>query len=201
MPINRDQITAVILAGGKGRRMGGEDKGLMELHGRPLIKHVLAIIAPQVGAVIINANRNLDRYAGFGYPVLRDDLQDFQGPLAGFSAAMAAVTTPYIVTMPCDGPLLPVDYVETMAAALEREQAELAVAHSGGRLQPVHALLPCSLRPSLESYLKRGDRKIELWYRSHRLAVVDFSHCAQAFQNINTTQERERLMLEAERVC
>ena len=90
MPINRDQITAVILAGGKGRRMGGEDKGLMELHGRPLIKHVLAIIAPQVGAVIINANRNLDRYAGFGYPVLRDDLQDFQGPLAGFSAAMAA---------------------------------------------------------------------------------------------------------------
>ena len=103
MPISREQITAVILAGGRGRRMGGDDKGLVELNGRPLIKHVLAVIAPQVSSVILNANRNLDRYAGFGYPVVRDDLLGFQGPLAGFAAAMAAATTPYLITMPCDG--------------------------------------------------------------------------------------------------
>ena len=196
MPIDRNQITAVILAGGKGRRMGGQDKGLVELDGRPLIKHVLAIIAPQVGTVIVNANRNLDRYAGFGYPVVRDDLQDFQGPLAGFAAAMAVANTPFIITLPCDGPLLPVDYVKTMAGVLESEQAELAVAHSGDRLQPVYALLPCSLRPSLEKYLKKGDRKIDIWYQTHRVALADFSHCPQAFRNINTPLERDLLLSE-----
>jgi len=199
MTINRNQITAVILAGGKGRRMGGEDKGLMELHGRPLIKHVLSNIAPQVGAVIVNANRNLDRYAGFGYPVVRDDLEGFQGPLAGFSAAMAVATTPYIVTMPCDGPLLPVDYVLTMTNALENGDAELAVAHSGERLQPVYALLPGSLRSSLLAYLEKGDRKIDLWYQTHSMAVADFSHCPEAFRNINTPDERDQLMLESVR--
>ncbi|HXK56765.1 MAG TPA: molybdenum cofactor guanylyltransferase MobA [Gammaproteobacteria bacterium] len=199
MTINRDQITAVILAGGKGRRMGGQDKGLLELKGRPLIKHVLSAIAPQVGTVIINANRNLNRYAGFGYPVVRDDLQGFQGPLAGFAAAMAAATTPYILTMPCDGPLLPVGYARTMADALESSGAELAVAHSGERLQPVHALLCRSLEPSLLAYLESGDRKIDLWYRDHRMAIADFSHCPEAFRNINTPDEREHLMRESER--
>lgn len=197
MPIDSSQITAVILAGGRGRRMGGQDKGLVELNGRPLIKHVLSIIAPQVGTVIVNANRNLDRYAGFGYPVVRDNLRDYQGPLAGFAAAMAAAHTPFIITLPCDGPLLPDHYVASMSAALEREDAELAVAHSGERLQPVHALLRCSLRPSLERYLQQGDRKIDLWYRSHRMALADFSRCPQAFRNINTPDERDHLMREA----
>ena len=194
MPVNSSQITAVILAGGRGRRMGNKDKGLLELNGRPLIKHVLALIAPQVEAVMINANRNLDRYAGFGYPVVRDDLEDFQGPLAGFAAAMADATTPYIITVPCDGPLLPAGYVQTMIDALENEGAELAVAHNGERLQPVHALLPCSLRPNLLDYLEKGDRKIDLWYQTHRMAVADFSHCPEAFHNINTPDDRNRLL-------
>jgi len=197
-PIENHQITAVILAGGRGTRMGGQDKGLVELNGRPLIKHVLSIIAPQVGAVIVNANRNLERYAGFGYPVVRDHLLDYQGPLAGFAAAMAAAHTPFIITLPCDGPQLPDDYVGSMTAALEREDAELAVAYSGERLQPVHALLRCSLLPSLERYLKQGDRKIDLWYQLHRVALADFSHCPRAFRNINTPDERDRLMREVE---
>jgi len=199
MPIERDQITAVILAGGRGRRMGGEDKGLLELNGRPLIKHVLTLIAPQANSVIINANRNLDRYAGFGYQVVRDDLQGFQGPLAGFSAAMAAATTPYIVTIPCDGPLLPVDYIQTMIDTLEHSEAELAVAHSGERLQPVYALLPCSLNASLLDYLENGDRKIDLWYQTRRMAIANFSRCPEAFRNINTPAERDLLMQDAGR--
>ena len=195
--VNRSQITAVVLAGGRGRRMGGADKGLIELNGRPLIKHVLAAIAPQVAAVIVNANRNLDRYAGFGYPVVRDDLAGFQGPLAGFAAAMAAAATPYILTLPCDGPLLPADYLQTMSAALENDDAELAVAHNGNRLQPVYALLPCTLRPSLVAYLNNGDRKIDLWYATQRMALADFSHCPEVFRNINTPDERDRLMRES----
>lgn len=197
MPVNNSQITAVILAGGRGRRMGGEDKGLIELNGRPLIKHVLATIAPQVAAVIVNANRNLDRYAGFGYPVVRDDLAGFQGPLAGFAAAMAVVSTPYIITLPCDGPLLPTDYVRTMSAVLENDGVELVVAHNGERLQPVYALLPCALRPNLLEYLENGDRKIDLWYQTHSMALADFSHCPEAFRNINTPDERDRLMQES----
>ncbi|MCP4288348.1 MAG: molybdenum cofactor guanylyltransferase [Gammaproteobacteria bacterium] len=197
MPINSSQITAVILAGGRGRRMGGEDKGLVKLNGRPLISHILDVIAPQVGSVIVNANRNLDRYANFGYPVVRDDLEGFQGPLAGFAAAMSVTATPYIVTMPCDGPLLPDDYVETMINSLENEEAELSVAHNGERLQPVYALIPCSLRPSLADYLRNGDRKIDLWYNNHRMVTTDFSHCPDAFRNINTPDERDRLMRES----
>ncbi|MCB1762949.1 MAG: molybdenum cofactor guanylyltransferase, partial [Gammaproteobacteria bacterium] len=165
MSIDSNQITAVILAGGRGRRMGGQDKGLLELDGRPLIKHVLTGIAPHVGAVIINANRNLDRYSGFGYPVVRDDLAGFQGPLAGFAAAMVAATTPYIITLPCDGPRVPVAYVQTMRVTLQSSGAELAVAHDGERLQPVYALVPCSLSADLINFLAKGDRKIELWYQ------------------------------------
>ena len=194
MSIDSNQITAVILAGGRGRRMGGQDKGLLELDGRPLIKHVLTGIAPHVGAVIINANRNLDRYSGFGYPVVRDDLAGFQGPLAGFAAAMVAATTPYIITLPCDGPRVPVAYVQTMRLTLQSSGAELAVAHDGERLQPVYALVPCSLSADLINFLAKGDRKIELWYRLRHITVADFSSCAETFRNINTPDERDRLL-------
>ena len=194
MSIDSNQITAVILAGGRGHRMGGQDKGLLELDGRPLIKHVLAGIAPHVGAVIINANRNLDRYSGFGYPVVRDDLAGFQGPLAGFAAAMVASTTPYIITLPCDGPRVPVAYVQTMRVTLQSSGAELAVAHDGERLQPVYALVPCSLSADLINFLAKGDRKIELWYQRRHFTVADFSSCAEAFRNINTPDERDQLL-------
>lgn len=186
-------VTAVILAGGRGSRMGGVDKGLVELNGRPLIEHVISAIAGQVGAVVINANRNLARYEAFGYPVIADSMDDYQGPLAGFLAAMAVVDTDDIVTVPCDGPLLSDDLVARLQHARERENADIAVAHDGHRLQPVHALIPVRLRDSLQRYLDAGDRKIDLWYARHRVAHADFSDLPSTFVNVNTAEERDRL--------
>ena len=191
--MDREQITAVVLAGGRGRRMDGRDKGLVELAGKPLIEHIIAGLAPQVGGILINANRNRERYLGYGYPVIGDSLEDYQGPLAGFAAAMQAIETPYMVTLPCDAPQVVDTLVERLCEALQSEQAEIAVAHDGRRMQPVYALVPKSLLPSLTEFLQAGDRKIDLWYARHRLALADFSNVADAFRNINTPQERERL--------
>jgi molybdenum cofactor guanylyltransferase len=186
-------VTAVILAGGRGSRMGGRDKGLVELNGRPLIEHVISAIAGQVDALVINANRNLARYGAFGYPVITDSMLDFQGPLAGFLAAMSSVDSEDIVTLPCDGPLVCDDYVARLLRARERDQAEIAVAHDGRRMQPVYALIPVHLRDSLQRYLDAGDRKIDLWYGQHRLALADFSDLPSTFVNVNTPEERDRL--------
>jgi molybdenum cofactor guanylyltransferase len=187
------EITAVILAGGRGSRMGGIDKGLVELNGKPLIQHVIAAIEPQVGTLMINANRNHQTYAALGYPVVSDSLQDYQGPLAGFLAAMEAAQTADILTLPCDGPLLADDLVERLYQAREREQTDIAVAFDGKRLQPVYALIPTRLKASLQAYLDGGDRKIDLWYGQHRFAKADFSDIPATFVNINTPEERDRL--------
>ncbi|WP_369162738.1 molybdenum cofactor guanylyltransferase MobA [Candidatus Thiodiazotropha sp. LNASS1] len=186
-------VTAVILAGGRGRRMGGEDKGLIELNGRPLVQHVISAIQPQVAAILINANRNQERYAAFGYPVIADSLLDYQGPLAGFIAAMQAVATEDMLTLPCDGPLVPPDLVERLYEARQLAGADIAVAHDGDRLQPVYALIPKRLADSLQRYLDRGDRKIDLWYEEHRVAHADFSDIPRTFINVNTLQERDNL--------
>lgn len=189
----QQDVTAVILAGGRGSRVGGADKGLLEFNGRPLIEHVIDAVAGQVRGLMINANRNLVRYQRFGYPVIADSLVDYQGPLAGFLAAMETVQTPYILTLPCDGPLLAADLVARLVSALERESAEIAVAHDGRRLQPVYALIPVALKESLQAYLAGGDRKIDLWYARHRLARADFSDLPDTFVNVNTLEERDRL--------
>ncbi|MEW8506845.1 MAG: molybdenum cofactor guanylyltransferase MobA [Candidatus Thiodiazotropha sp.] len=186
-------ITAVILAGGRGRRMGGEDKGLIELNGEPLIKHVIAAIAPQVGPILINANRNQARYEAFGYPVVADSLLNYQGPLAGFITALEAIATEDMVTLPCDGPLVPGDMVERLYQARQSANADIAVAHDGKRLQPVHALIPKRLSESLQGYLDGGDRKIDLWYERHRVVHADFSDIPRTFINVNTLQERDSL--------
>lgn len=199
-PISQQQVSAVILAGGMGRRMGGQDKGQLELNGRPLIEHVLETIQPQVKTILINANRHQAEYARYGYPVVPDLLQGYQGPLAGFATGMRAATTPYIVTLPCDGPFSPPDLFARMAAALEKEHADIAVAHDGERLQPVYALLPISLLASLESFLAAGERKIDLWYAQHKMVRVDFSDVAKTFRNINTPQDQHRLQQEGRSV-
>ncbi|MES9987900.1 MAG: molybdenum cofactor guanylyltransferase MobA [Candidatus Thiodiazotropha endolucinida] len=186
-------VTAVILAGGRGRRMGGEDKGLIELNGRPLVQHVISAIQPQVATILINANRNQERYAAFGYPVIADSLLDYQGPLAGFIAALQAVETEDMLTLPCDGPLVPPDLVERLYEARQSAGADIAVAHDGDRLQPVYALIPKRLADSLQRYLDRGDRKIDLWYEEHRVAHADFSDIPRTFINVNTLQERDNL--------
>ncbi|MDZ7753707.1 MAG: molybdenum cofactor guanylyltransferase MobA [Gammaproteobacteria bacterium] len=186
-------ITALVLAGGRGRRMGGRDKGLVELRGRPLVAHVVEAIAPQVEKVLINANRNRDRYAAFGWPVVSDALTDYQGPLAGFAVGMAASHTPLLLTLPCDGPMVAPDLAARLAVALEGSGADIAVAHDGTRMQPVYALIRCALLPSLEAFLAAGDRKIDLWYERHHTVSADFSHFPEQFTNVNTPEERARL--------
>ncbi|MEJ2507964.1 MAG: molybdenum cofactor guanylyltransferase MobA [Gammaproteobacteria bacterium] len=192
MPI-RDDITGVILAGGQARRMGGEDKGLIALGGRPMIEYALAALEPQVGDLLINANRNHERYAGYGFPVLADRQSGYCGPLAGMVSAMAAARTPYLATVPCDCPQLPGDLVERLAHALGRDDADIAVAHDGERMQPVFALIKTGLFDDLESWLDSGERKIDRWYARHRVALADFSDCPQTFENVNTLEERDAL--------
>ncbi len=181
-------VTGVILAGGKGRRMGGLDKGWIELGGTPLIQRTLTLLAPQVHSIVINANRSLERYQTLGYPVVADIMADFQGPLAGFATAMAAAKTDYIVTVPCDTPRLPSDLVLRLSAVLDQEHT-LSVAHDGQRLQPVFALIPVSMLPNLQIFLHQGGRKIDLWYAEHSMATADFSHCPDCFNNVNTPQQ------------
>ena len=191
--LNKQDVTAVILAGGKGRRMQGKDKGLVELADLPLIEHVITAIKPQVKIIIINANRNQQQYAHYGYQVISDTLDDYQGPLAGYFSAMKEATTSHIITLPCDGPLLAGDLVERLISASNAEDAEIAVAHDGERMQPVYSLIPVSLAASLGDYLDSGERKIDLWYKQHRLALADFSDCPETFRNVNTDKERDSL--------
>jgi molybdenum cofactor guanylyltransferase len=182
-------VTGVVLAGGRAQRMGGQDKGLLSLAGVTMVEHVLNALKPQVGRILINANRHHDLYAAYGYPVVPDNLEGFCGPLAGMASAMQAASTTYIVTAPCDSPFVPPDLVRRLYESLAVKQAEISTAHDGERLHPVFALLDCSLLPSLLDYLHGGGRKIETWYNQHRLAIADFSGCKDVFFNINTPEE------------
>ncbi len=190
--MTRADITGVILAGGRGRRMGGVDKGLQDLEGRPMVQRVLERISPQVGSVLINANQNLARYAAFGRPVLPDRIPDFAGPLAGLHAAMEQTATPLIATVPCDSPFLPADLVQRLHAALVADNAELAVARTGGRAQRAFCLARRELLPRLAAFLAAGDRKVGLWHATLKVAEVDFDDEAAAFDNINTPEELAR---------
>lgn len=192
-PAVHSQITAVILAGGQGSRMDCKDKGLVKFCNKPLIAHVIEKLLPQVESIIINANRNTADYEAFGYPVIADSMNNFQGPLAGFMAAMDAVTTQYMLCVPCDGPMLSDELVVRLANQLLEENAEIAAAHDGNRLQPVYVLISTQLKESLAQYLQSGERKIDQWYAHHQLSVVDFSDSPDTFININTHQQREAL--------
>ncbi|MDD9824153.1 MAG: molybdenum cofactor guanylyltransferase [Gammaproteobacteria bacterium] len=196
-PDARPQVTGLILAGGRARRMAGRDKGLLPLAGRPLAQYALSALAPQVQRLLISANRNRERYAAFGYPVIEDDLADFAGPLAGVASALAVCQTPYVATAPCDSPLLAPDLVARLLQALRAaDGAMLSVARDGERLQPVFALLDRRLYPSLQAYLAAGGRKIDPWLRQERAVEVDFSDRPRMFRNINTPEERNALETE-----
>jgi molybdenum cofactor guanylyltransferase len=190
MSTSNKDITAVILAGGQGRRMGGKDKGLIEFDGQPLVAILIDRLEPQISNIMINANRNRERYLAFGYPVVSDQLDDYQGPLAGFACAMNAVDTDFILTLPCDGPLLASDYVTRFIASQVQTGAPICVADDGERLQPVHALIRIDLLSSLNAYLNSGDRKIDRWYAMHDFAHTDFSDCVDMFRNINTPSDQ-----------
>ncbi|MFM4819439.1 molybdenum cofactor guanylyltransferase MobA [Aeromonas hydrophila] len=184
---DRFPVSAVVLAGGRATRMGGADKGWVELAGRPLIDHVLDRLSPQVDEILINANRSQARYQALA-PVIGDDNPDYLGPLAGMQAGLAAARHDWVLFVPCDGPALPRDLMARFRAALT-PQTELVVAHDGDWLQPVVALLHKSLLPSLSAALAEGERKIDIWFARHQMAVVNFADQPDAFINLNSPDE------------
>lgn len=185
----RVDITGIVLAGGMGRRMGGVDKGLVELQAKPMVAHVLARLAPQVGSIVINANQNGDRYAAFGHPVVADAVGGFAGPLAGLHAGMSRATTSFVVTVPCDSPFLPDDLVARLGTAMAKNDAQLAVAKTGDQPHPVFALVRRDVLHHLDSFLAGGGRKIDAWYATLRVVEVPFDDEEAAFRNINTASE------------
>jgi len=200
-PIRREDITGVILAGGLGRRMSddgqGVDKGLQTFRGRAMVAHAIDRLAPQVATIIINANRNADRYQAFGWPVAPDAIEGYAGPLAGLHAGMQRARTRWIVTVPCDSPFFPADLVARLAAALRpgaqagahsEPPLQLAVARTGAQAHPVFALMDRTLLGNLEQFLTSGRRKIDAWYAPLRVVEVDFGDPAP-FRNLNTRQE------------
>lgn len=184
-----ERITGVILAGGQGRRMGSVDKGLQQLNGRPLVLWVLERLAPQVDSVSINVNQNFARYGEFGCALVADRIPNHPGPLAGIHAALFSATTPLLAVVPCDSPFLPGDLVERLRAGMDAQDAELAVACSGGRVQRAFCLARRELLANLEDFLGRGERKVADWHASLRVAEVSFDDAANAFSNINTAEE------------
>ena len=194
MNIQPGDITAVILAGGQGRRMGGQDKGLLDFNGRLIIEILIEALQNQQLDIVINANRNQSEYQSYGYPVINDELKDFQGPLAGFASAMAVVKSDYILTLPCDSPMLADNFAGRFIETHNREQTPVCVAHDGERLQPVYALIDTGLLDDLKRFLESGERKIDRWYAQYSYAIVDFSVEKAMFENINTPEDRQRLL-------
>ena len=198
--IDINDITGLILAGGRGSRMGGVDKGLQNHQGMPLALHALMRLGPQVGGVIINANRNLSAYESMGVAVWPDSLADYAGPLAGFLTGLEHCDTPYLVTVPCDSPNFPDDLVQRLAQALSAEDAEIAMAASYEmqgdaqrlQVQPVFCLMKSELIESLVRFTQSGQRKIDKWTAMHRCVLVPFDD-GQAFANANTLEELQQL--------
>ena len=199
--ITSEQITGIVLAGGRGSRMGGEDKGLQLFNGKTLVQHAIDRLQAQVSELLINANRNLDVYKTFGLPLVEDSLTDFAGPLAGFLVGLANCKTPYLVTTPCDTPCFPTDMVQRLANALVKEDADIAMVSSpdgDGKLchQPVFCLMKSELLKSLQDFTQHGGRKIGAWATQHKLVRVPFTMAhddAQAFYNANTLADLQQL--------
>lgn len=188
-----EQISAVVLAGGRASRMGGVDKGWMDLNGKPLIQHVLDHILPQVSRCLINANRSLDAYGTLSLPVVTDLVPGFEGPLMGIATGLHHATTDWVLFVPCDGPFLPETLAARMLDSALKYDADIAVAHDGKRLQPVVALIKRDLLESVQAVLAEGERKIDRWYAQQRMVTVDFSDYPDAFVNINRKSDIDEL--------
>lgn len=186
------QISGVVLAGGLGRRMGGVDKGLQSLRGRPMVAWVVERLAPQVDELFINANQNAGHYAAFGHRVVPDRIADFAGPLAGLHVALSMARYPLVATVPCDSPFLPGDLVSRLLSGLTAADADFAVARTFDQPHPVFCLCKSSLLVPLTRYLEEGGRRFEAWYSTLNSVAVQFDDVAEAFENINTRQDLER---------
>ncbi len=194
--IGKDQITGLVLAGGRGSRMGGVDKGLQNFRGMPLAMHALLRLQAQVGETLLNANRNIAAYESMGVPVWPDAVPDYPGPLAGFLAGLERCETPYLIVVPCDSPLFPEDLVVRLAESFADESTEIAVAatRDGDTLQaqPVFCMMRAALMESLVRFIHGGQRKIDRWTALHATRLVAFEN-AEAFANANTMDELQQL--------
>lgn len=188
-------ISALILSGGRATRMGGVDKGLVFFLQKPLIQHVIDRLAPQVDEILINANREITQYQSFGYSVLKDEVEDFSGPLAGFSLGLQYAKHDYLLTVPCDSPFLPLNLSLRLMAALLEHKADIAVATSNGNTHPVFCLCKKSVLPSLAAYLELGERRVSAWQKSQKYIEVNFNDCDNSFANLNTLEDLAALEL------
>ena len=188
--ISKNEITAVILAGGRSSRMGGGDKGLIEFRGKPMIGYACGVVQEKVGKILISANRNHGAYQAYG-EVVEDNLANYQGPLSGISAALNVCSTPYLLVLPCDSPLVTSELVDEIIAGMSTSSAEICVAHDGQIMHATFALIKSNLGASLDEFLASGERKMALWYRRQKLVRVDVSDHLEVLTNINRVEDLE----------
>lgn len=190
-------FSAIILSGGRATRMNGVNKGLVLLQNKPLIAHVIARLKPQVDEIFINANREIDQYQTFGLPVLQDENNEFIGtyigPLAGFELGLKHAKYEYVLTVPCDSPLLPYNLAQRLYDGMAESRANIAVASSDGNTHPVFCLMKKGVLPSLQAYIESGERKVSTWQKSQKYIEVDFSDSSEAFVNLNTFEDLAEL--------
>jgi len=186
---SQTKVAGVILAGGRARRMNNQDKGLVNFNGRPMVSYAIAALAPVVDGVFINANRNIDQYRQFGWPVISDQTDSFDGPLAGILTAMIHADADVLVVIPCDSPLIKTEHLQKLLLARAEHNADVAVAFDGTRLHPVFLAIKTALQTSLQEYLADGQRKVEVWLAQQNWVRVDFSNETEIFSNINTMME------------
>jgi molybdopterin-guanine dinucleotide biosynthesis protein A len=183
------EVSAIVLAGGRAERLGGVDKGLIELAGRPLVEHVLDRVAPQVDDVVISANRNAERYAEFGHAVVADSESGYPGPLAGLLAGATRARHDWLLVVPCDTPFLPDDLVEGLLRAARAGASSLARASDGVRSHYAIMLLRRELLADLAAWLAAGERRVQAWQARHAPAEAVFTRPKHAFLNLNTAED------------
>jgi len=183
------QITGLILAGGRSSRMNGQDKGLLQLHNRPMIDYVIERMKPQVGQILISANRHIEHYKKFGYEVLLDDYDDYRGPLAGMARGLTQSQSDYLLTVPCDGPLLPLDIATRMIDFALANTAKAVFVFDGHYKQPTYNLIHKDLLAQLNHSLANKEHKLGKWLMDNGAFRLDFSDQKAAFLNINTLDD------------
>ncbi|MCK5189781.1 MAG: molybdenum cofactor guanylyltransferase [Methylococcales bacterium] len=189
----QNKVTGVVLAGGLARRMNKQDKGLVIFNNKPMVSYAVEAMSQVAETVLINANRNQNEYEQFGYQVISDQTDTFDGPLAGVLSAIIHANTDIVCVMPCDSPLFQAEHLQKLLLAISKQNIDIAVAFDGQRMQPVFLALKTTLKNSLESYLQQGNRKIDSWLEQHNFVKVDFSQNKEVFLNINTLSELEAL--------
>ena len=189
----QNKVTGVVLAGGLARRMNKQDKGLVIFNNKPMVSYAVEAMSQVAETVLINANRNQNEYEQFGYQVISDQTDTFDGPLAGVLSAIIHANTDIVCVMPCDSPLFQAEHLQKLLLAISKQNIDIAVAFDGQRMQPVFLALKTTLKNSLESYLQQGNRKIDSWLEQHNFVKVDFSRNKEVFLNINTLSELEAL--------